>query len=122
MSRSQGLKNFNFAATAEDLDGHTLIMTMNQEVHRGIDQPEVFDLYVLERRWENGMVEANLSFGSAHAHAEAGAQEEKRRAGGPGLRSTSNRIESRPVSVRPFVEAAEKFWKTLEFDVAAHIE
>src|ERR1700704_5151870 len=106
--RSQRFKNFDFAATAKDLDGHTFVMTMNQEIDGGIDQPQIFNLYVIHMLRKNRMVEANLSLGSAHAHTEAGAQEQENRAGRPGLRSASNRIKRGTARTGPFVEAAEK--------------
>jgi len=34
--RLQRFKNFDFASTAEDLHGHTLVMAMDQEIDGGI--------------------------------------------------------------------------------------
>lgn len=43
----QRLENFNFAAATKDLHGYTLVVTMNQEIDGGIDQPKVFDSHVI---------------------------------------------------------------------------
>ena len=115
---SQRFKYFDFTAPAEDFDGHTLVMTMNQEIDGGIDQPQVVNLYVIHVLRKNRMIETNLPFRGAHAHTQAGAQKEEDRAGRPGLRSAGHGIKCRPTGTGPLVEAAEKFREALEFDVA----
>src|SRR5712671_7223850 len=96
-------------------------MAMNQEIDGGIDQPQVFNLYVIYMLRKNGMVKADLALGSADAHTKARTQEQENCAGGPGLRSASNRIKRRTASTGSLVEAAEKFREALEFDVAADL-
>jgi hypothetical protein len=97
-------------------------MAMNQEIDGGVHQPQVFNLYVIHMLRKNGMVKADLALGSADAHTKARTQEQENCAGGPGLRSAGNRIQRRPISTGPFMEAAEKLREALEFDVAADFE
>src|SRR5712675_1953762 len=97
-------------------------MAMNQEIDGGIHQPQVFNLYVIHMLRKNGMVKADLALGSADAHTKARTQEQENCAGGPGLRSASNRIQRRPIGTGPFMKAAEKLREALEFDVAADFE
>src|SRR5712671_5541803 len=121
-ARSQRFKNFDFAATAKDLDGHTFVMAMNQEIDGGVHQPQVFNLYVIHMLRKNGMVKADLALRSADAHTKARTQEQENCAGGPGLRSAGNRIQRRTASTGPLMKAAEKLREALEFDVATDFE
>src|ERR1700748_947327 len=108
-SELNGLVDFNIAVAAGNLTVNPGSATPKDQVHAGLPHPEIINTKLVERSRQARVGQTYLWLVGHHGYAQAGAEHEKDRSGGPGLRCTRDGIQGWPASVVSFVEAAKQF-------------
>ena len=118
-SELNGLVDFNIAAAVGNLAVNPGATTPKDQVRAGVPDPEIINPKFVERNRQAGVGQTYLWLLCQNGYAQAGAEHQKDRSGGPSLRCAGDWIQGGPASVVSFMEAAKQFRHSLEFEVAA---
>ena len=77
------VQDLDLALSALNIDANIVGVTPENEINRGLSDLEIFDVNLLQKRWQKRIGKANLGRMGAHRQPQAGLQEQKDRRRGP---------------------------------------
>src|SRR5919109_637560 len=86
-------QDLDVALSAVGAGADVVALTLEEQIDRPVPDAEVLDPDLWQKRWQPGIVEADLRGRAANRQPHAGLEEHEDGRRGPGLRGTGDRIQ-----------------------------